>query len=125
MRQLLVAALMLCIGGGELAAQENDSATASEIAGTVIWLRRPNDVPRGPWPTRTDAPLPALVVLDCLVGEDGRLSCQISSEDPPGFGYGALALRISRGFQMAPLTVEGEPTVGRTYRLRIPFEAGE
>ncbi|HYD73954.1 MAG TPA: energy transducer TonB, partial [Candidatus Binatia bacterium] len=50
------------------------------------------------------------VVLDCLVGADGRLSCAVISENPPGHGFGDASLRISREFRAARKTVDGRST---------------
>ncbi|MEQ1619726.1 MAG: TonB family protein [Terricaulis sp.] len=61
------------------------------------------------------------VSLDCLVSAEGRLDCAIVSEDPTGFGFGEAALRISRSFRMALMTLDGVPAAGGRYRMRIPF----
>lgn len=97
------------------------TAEAPLITGTPQWIERPRYQPPHP-PARTNLPARALVVLDCLISSDGRLRCLILSEDPPGWGFGQAALRLSRDYRMAPLTVEGQPTAGGHYRLRLPFE---
>jgi protein TonB len=90
------------------------------LTGTPQWSERPAQLP---WtPHRTDLPTSALVVLDCLISEDGRLACQIVNEDPPGWGFGEAALRLSSQLRMAPTTREGDPTANHRYRLRVPFE---
>lgn len=52
------------------------------------------------------------VGLDCLVGEDGHLTCAIVSETPQGYGFGAASLEIVRIFRAAPVTRDGAPTAG-------------
>lgn len=64
------------------------------------------------------------VVLNCVVGSDGRISCTVSSEDPTGWGFGEAALRISRHFRMAPATADGRPTDGGRVRVPINFRLG-
>jgi protein TonB len=59
------------------------------------------------------------VMLDCLVAADGRISCSVSSEDPPGWGFGEASIRAAREFRVAPSTVDGRPTSGG--RIRVPM----
>lgn len=58
-------------------------------------------------------------VLECIVAADGRLSCLVISEDPPGWGFGEATLAASRSFRMAPATIDGRPTSGG--RVRVPM----
>jgi hypothetical protein len=47
------------------------------------------------------------VVLDCVPGDDTRMStCQVLYEDPPDFGFGDAALRIACHFRIDPATIE-------------------
>ena len=57
--------------------------------------------------------------LDCIVAVDGRLACTITSEDPPGWGFGEATLRVSRHFRVAPQTRDGQPTAGGRFRRTI------
>jgi TonB family protein len=59
------------------------------------------------------------VTLDCLVSADGRLSCTVISEDPPGFGFAEATLRIAREFRIAPQTQDGVATAGGRIRRTI------
>jgi protein TonB len=89
------------------------------------WLRRPNgrDYERY-YPARAlDAGRNGRVVLDCVVGADGRINCSVSSEDPPGWGFGSAAVSISRSFQMSPRLENGAPTEGGRVRVPIVFQA--
>lgn len=102
------------------------SAPAPPTPGAITrpsWIERPNgaDFERY-WPLRAYAlELEGDVSLDCLVSAEGRLDCAIVSEDPTGFGFGEAALRISRSFRMALMTLDGVPAAGGRYRMRIPF----
>lgn len=64
------------------------------------------------------------VVLDCVVDSGGRLACSVASEEPSGWGFGNAAIRISRYFRMAPMTVDGRPTDGGRVRVPIAFRLG-
>jgi TonB family protein len=40
------------------------------------------------------------VVLDCVLREDGAISrCAVTSENPPGFEFGAAALKLAPFFK--------------------------
>lgn len=64
------------------------------------------------------------VVLDCLVGLDGRLACAVASEEPERWGFGAAALRIAKEFRMAPQLEDGQPTAGGRVSVPIVFNPG-
>jgi len=64
------------------------------------------------------------VVLDCIVGSDGRIGCSVSSEDPSGWDFGDAAVRISRSFRMSPRMENGAPTEGGRVRVPITFRVG-
>lgn len=93
----------------------------------VSWIERPNAAEfERYYPLRAYAlELEGDVSLDCLVNSEGRLDCDIASEDPTDFGFGEAALALSRNFRMAPMTVDGMPTAGGRYRLRIPFRIAD
>jgi len=59
------------------------------------------------------------VTIDCIVAGDGRLACHVTSEDPPGWGFGEASLRVSRHFRVAPQTQDGTPTSGGRFRRTI------
>ncbi|MGE0830138.1 MAG: energy transducer TonB [Hyphomonadaceae bacterium] len=61
------------------------------------------------------------VTLDCVVNANGRISCSVASEDPPGWGFGDAAVRISRSFRMAPRLENGQPSEGGRVRVPIRF----
>lgn len=63
-----------------------------------------------------------LVVLDCLVGIDGRLACSVASEEPQRWGFGSAALRAAKEFRMAPQLEDGRPTAGGRVSVPISFK---
>ena len=64
--------------------------------------------------------------IRCGVTTSGTLTdCSVVSEDPPDFGFGAMALKESRRFRMKPKTVDGVAVTGTTIipmRMVIPTE---
>lgn len=101
------------------------AAPASGSLTGLIWLQAPtgNDYARLYPEAAARQGTDGTVVLDCLVGDDGRLSCTIVSEEPAGWGFGEATLALSRLFHLAPRTSNGTPTAGerirRTIRWRI------
>ncbi len=63
-------------------------------------------------------------VVECLVGEDGRLACEVTEEAPANMGFGAAALRISQDWRIAPQTRDGVSTAGGRMRRTLVFEPG-
>lgn len=85
------------------------------------WSRTPRDLARY-YPARALAMgTEGQVVLDCLVGTDGRLACSVVSETPPNWGFAAAAIRISNDYRMVPAMRDGAAVEGR-YRMRVPFD---
>lgn len=64
------------------------------------------------------------VVLECPIGEDGRLACVVTEETPADMAFGAAALRMSEDWRIAPRTRDGEPTAGGRIRRTLVFEPG-
>lgn len=84
------------------------------------WLRQPRDLERY-YPRRAlAAGIEGEVALDCRVLLDGALNCNVISETPAEWGFGAAALRIAGDHRMRPALRDGVPTEGR-YRMRVPF----
>jgi protein TonB len=95
------------------------------ILTNVVWLERPsaNEFLRV-YPAEARAQgLEGRATLDCLVAADGRISCAVAHEDPPGHGFGEAAIRAARHFRMAPVTRDNIPTAGGRTRLTIRFRA--
>jgi periplasmic protein TonB len=90
------------------------------------WVERPSgrDFARYYPPRALEREQEGMVRLSCLVAADGRISCTVTSEEPPGWGFGDAALRISRHFRMAPATRDGVPTSGGRVNVPIRFNLG-
>ncbi|HWA00120.1 MAG TPA: TonB family protein [Caulobacterales bacterium] len=97
-----------------------------ELITNPQWITRPNgrDFARFYPPRALDRGMEGRVVMDCLVGADGRLTCTVTSEEPAGWNFGSAAVQISRQFRMQPRLENGRPTEGGRYRLTIPFRVG-
>jgi hypothetical protein len=63
------------------------------------------------------------VVLDCLVGPNGGLACQVERETSLGAGFGDHAVRFATGYRMRQLTRDGRLTSGRRVRMQIRVQA--
>lgn len=63
-------------------------------------------------------------VLECLVGDEGRLACDVVEETPAGMGFGAAAVRTSASWRIAAHTRAGVPTAGGRIRRTVVFEPG-
>ena len=98
---------------------------AAAITG-VNWVRRPTaqDFARHYPHDALRHNIEGRVMRDCIVGADGRLSCTVISEDPPGHGFGEASLRIAREFRMAPQTNDGRSTEGGRARVPISWRLG-
>ncbi|MDZ4691984.1 TonB family protein [Terricaulis sp.] len=95
------------------------------ILTNVVWLDRPNarEFLRV-YPAEAQAEgLDGQATLDCLVAADGRLSCAVAREEPPGRGFGEAAIRAARHFRMAPVTRDNIATAGGRTRLTLRFRA--
>ncbi|MBL8551058.1 MAG: energy transducer TonB [Hyphomonadaceae bacterium] len=63
------------------------------------------------------------VELDCLIDTRGTPRCAVARETPPGFGFGAAAMRASGQFRAAPALDNGAPSTGAQTRLTIVFRS--
>lgn len=102
-----------------------ERSASAPSAGALItrprWIERPaaNDFARYYPPAALNAGVDARVVLDCIVGSDGRVNCVVTSENPTGWGFGEASLRLSGSFRMAPQLEDGTATDGG--RVRVPI----
>lgn len=61
-------------------------------------------------------------VISCTITAEGRLAdCAVVSEDPPGFGFGEAAVKMSTLFKMRPKTQGGAPVDGGKVTIPIRF----
>ncbi|MGH6971438.1 MAG: TonB family protein [Caulobacteraceae bacterium] len=61
-------------------------------------------------------------LLDCLVRDDGRLTCDLISETPHGYDFGKAAVAMATLFRVSPRSCSGEPAVGRWLDVPINFK---
>ncbi|CAN5336671.1 hypothetical protein BH11PSE2_BH11PSE2_06210 [soil metagenome] len=65
------------------------------------------------------------VRMTCKVKIDGALTdCIISSETPPGYGFGDAALKMAPLFKMKPLMLDGHVVDGMQVEVPIMFRIG-
>lgn len=57
------------------------------------------------------------VLLQCLITEQYKLECTVRSEDPPGYGFGAAALQLSRLYVASP----EDPRIVIGRRVAVPI----
>lgn len=91
------------------------------------WVRQPNgDEVADAYPERAQRlGIDGRARLSCRVTGAGALSaCDILSEDPPEYGFGGAALRLSRYFQLRPTTADGRPVEGARVEAPVAFRGG-
>ena len=67
-----------------------------------------------------------VAMLGCQVAHGGALvDCQVANENPPGFGFGKVALAIAAAVVMNPWTAQGAPVDGASVRLPIRINLGD
>jgi hypothetical protein len=62
------------------------------------------------------------VKLSCKAGGDNRLTkCEVISESPKGYGFGKVALTLTRDIVLRPTAPDGVPVAGQTIVIDWPF----
>ncbi len=63
------------------------------------------------------------VSMSCTVAADGHFidPCLVTNEEPAGYGFGAAAVELARGFKVATTLADGASTVGASYKLPVTF----
>jgi TonB family protein len=99
---------------------------ATDFISNMRWLETPSapDFHRYYPAAALQAGLDARVVLECIVGENGRLACTIISEEPIGHGFDIATLQVAPLFRAAPENRDGVATAGRRLRLPIRWVSG-
>lgn len=64
------------------------------------------------------------VTLGCVIGESGRLVCEVLEEAPLYWEFGEAALEISTEWRVSQRTLTGESTLGGSLRRTLVFEPG-
>ncbi len=88
------------------------------------WRRRPSaDFVARAYPLKARRRgLAGRVVLDCVIGLEGRMkTCSVVSETPTGYGFGEAGLTLSSAFQVTATTRTGRSTEGISMRIPLTF----
>ena len=102
-------------------------AVGPRVISQPQWLSRPSaeELSRAYPPRALDLNRNGQVMLQCLVAANGGLTgCQVASETPAGFGFGAAAISLSKRFRMSPRTEDGRPVDGAVVRIPLAFSLG-
>jgi TonB family protein len=101
------------------------STTAVSKVRSLKVLRRPTDAETAdlyPADARKHAKQGQAVVT-CEIGLSTRLeNCAVTSEDPPGFGFGAALLKATPYYRIQPPAVNGEPVPHVKITIPMRFE---
>jgi len=118
---------VVCLG---LAALLVSAPGATAAPGDVVvppdWQRKPDaDAIGSVYPTAArQAGVIGKAKVGCNVSVSGRLEqCQALSETPPGWGFGAAAVAMTRYFSWRPQRVNGVPVGGAPVVIPVDFGA--
>lgn len=98
-------------------------ALAEPLAGPPVWLTEPtHEQVRALHPQRAaEREVGGVASIACRVRDtNGVLECLPRTENPPGYGFGAAAVRASELYRIAP-EVGGAPALGRKFVLVVDF----
>ncbi len=92
-------------------------------AGDIDWLEWPTGNDMSFTPYTTARPGEVLVVLECRVGEEGRLDqCRVAETTGRDSGEVQATLRVASRFRMTLRTKSGESTAGRKVRVPVRWK---
>lgn len=95
------------------------------LASAFVGSAQAQDQPRIFYPAAAqEQGIGGRVVLECPIGEDGRVACEVVEETPTGMAFGAAAVRMSEDWRIAPQTRDGVATAGGRIRRTLVFEPG-
>jgi hypothetical protein len=61
------------------------------------------------------------VLLECAIDFDGKLNCEVSSENPRSWGFGAAAISLSEFYRAGPRLKDGRPSANEVVTLQFSF----
>jgi TonB family protein len=119
-----VAALWCGAASAQTTAEPEPAPPKAPVVTNPDWLRRPTGDDIGKvYPQKAQRDLmPGAATIKCDVTEIGTLdACSVLSEAPPGYDFGAAALKMANLFKMKPRTIDGLPVGGATVVIPINF----
>ena len=116
--------IALAVALAPVCAEAASEQGAQRLVSDPVWVREPSlgdvlDVYRTqrvpPWKGGHAA-------IRCRVAANGGLAgCVVASEDPPGVGFGAAALKLAPIFRMRSVGRDGRPVQGAQVTVPIEF----
>ncbi|THD78498.1 MAG: energy transducer TonB [Phenylobacterium sp.] len=118
-------AIALVLGLLAQAAPAGDAAPSDdELRNSPGWLATPSqDDLQAVYPeTARHQKVRGEAVIDCTLDSNGRLTaCRAVEETPPGYGFGAAAVRLAGKFHMTPLYPDGQSVAGGHVKIPVHF----
>src|SRR5688572_18725403 len=97
---------------------------AARVVADPVWVREPSlgDVLAVYRTQRVPPWKGGHAAIRCRVAANGGLAgCVVASEDPPGAGFGAAALKLAPVFRMRTVGRDGRPVEGAQVTVPIEF----
>lgn len=98
-------------------------ASPAPVFADAVWVEQPDarTIERY-YPARAVANnVSGKAVLDCLVNVDGTFDCEIGSEEPSNWGFGAAAIEVAKYFLVAEKAVNGMRTADGRITVPVTF----